>query len=155
MEGLRQYVISVIAAALLCGIVIRLTQTSGSREIIRMLCGLFLTIVLLLPLSGKQEVLWDTIFPEIDAQAEAIAAEGTLAAERIKAERIRQRTEAYILNRAEAMDADITASVSLGEDGIPNSVTITGRISPLNRSRLAAAIASELGIPREQQEWIG
>ena len=73
----------------------------------------------------------------------------------MRAEIIKQRTEAYILDRASAMDAQIKVSVSLGKDGIPKSVRITGRISPMNRSRLTDVIAADLGIPREQQEWIG
>ena len=53
------------------------------------------------------------------------------------------------------MEADIQANVSLDEDCIPVSVSITGRISPLSRSKLTQMIASELGIPKERQEWIG
>ena len=37
MDGLREYVIRVVAAALISGVVIRLTEGIGSGEIIRML----------------------------------------------------------------------------------------------------------------------
>lgn len=153
MDGLREYVIRVVAAAMFSGILIRLAQNSGSKEIIRMLCGVFMTIVLIQPMTGKKE--WESILPEVDRQAEAISAEGTATADNIRREFIKQRVETYILSRAEAMEADIQARVSLGEDCVPVSVTVMGSISPLNRSRLTQVIASELGIPKEQQEWIG
>lgn len=155
MDGLQQYVFSVIAAALLSGVITRLSQNSGIREIVRVLCGVFMTIVLILPISGKQAILWENLLPEIDQRAEEIVTDGACYAGKIEADIIKQRTEAYILDRAAAMDADIMVTVSLGKERIPDSVRITGRISPLNRSRLTAVIASDLGIPREQQEWIG
>lgn len=155
MDDLREYVIGIVAAAMLSGILIRLTQNSGSKEIVRMLCGVFMTITLIHPFAGRKELLWEPILPEISGLAEDISAEGTAAAENIKREFIKQRVETYILSRAEAMETDLQADVKLGDDCVPVSVRLTGRISPLNRSKLTQIIASELGIPKEQQEWIG
>lgn len=155
MDSLREYVISIVAAAMLSGVLIRLTQNSGAKEIIRMLCGIFMTIVLVQPIVGRKDILWESILPEVNQQAEEISAEGTAAADNIRREFIKQRVETYILSRAETMEADIQASVTLDADCVPASVTITGSISPLNRSKLTQIIASELGIPKERQEWIG
>lgn len=155
MEGLRQYVLSSIAAAFISGIIVRLTQNNGSKEFVRVLCGAFMTIVLILPISGNREKLWDNLIPDIGNKTEALIDDGTRASGNMRAEIIKQRTEAYILDRASAMDAQIKVSVSLGKDSIPKSVRITGRITPMNRSRLTDVIAADLGIPREQQEWIG
>ena len=155
MGSLREYVIRIVAAALLCGIVIRLTQHSTSGKIVRLLCGVFMTIVLIQPLASTNVSLWESILPDITQEAEAVTAEGAAAAEDIRREYIKQRVEAYILSRAKTMEADIQANVSLDEDCIPVSVSIAGRISPLSRSRLSQMIASELGIPKERQEWIG
>ena len=155
MDSLREYVLRMVAASMLSGVLIRLTQNSGSKEIIRMLCGVFMIIVLIQPMIGKKNTLWESVLPEIDEQAEVIAAEGAASADNIRREFIKQRVQTYILSRAEAMETQIQASVTLGEDCIPVSVTIAGRISPLNRSKLTQIIASELGIPKEQQEWIG
>ena len=155
LDGLCRYVICVVAAALLSGILTRLTQRCSSGEIVRMLCGIFTTIVLIQPMIGGKELILDSELQGLGKQAEAISEEGTAEAENLRKEFIKQRVEAYISNRAETIGAEIQASVSLGEDCVPVSVRITGKISPLNRSRLAQVIVSELGIPREQQEWIG
>ena len=155
MDGLCRYVICVVAAALLSGILTRLTHKCGSGEIVRLLCGIFMTIILIQPIVGKKEMIWESELQGFGKQAEAISREGIAEAESIRKEFIKQRLEAYISNRAETIGAEIQASVSLGEDCVPVSVRITGKISPLNRSRLTQVIVSELGIPREQQEWIG
>ena len=155
MDGLCRYVICVVAAALLSGILTRLTHKCGSGEIVRMLCGIFMTIILIQPIVGKKEMIWESELQGFGKQAEAISREGIAEAESIRKEFIKQRVEAYILSRAKTMEADIQANVSLDEDCIPVSVSIAGRISPLSRSRLSQMIASELGIPKERQEWIG
>lgn len=155
MDELRRYVIGVAAAALLCGILTRLTKNCAAKEMIRMICGVFMTIVLIQPILGKKQLLFYSAFPEIREEAEALCEEGASAGGTIKREFIKQRVEAYISSRAEAMGAVIQASVSLGEDSIPVSVSITGSVSPLCKNKLTQIIASELGIPREQQEWIG
>ena len=114
-----------------------------------------MTIVLIQPVIGRKKLILDSELQGLSKQAEAISEEGTAEAESLRKEFIKQRVEAYISNRAETIGAEIQASVSLGEDCVPVSVRITGKISPLNRSRLTQVIVSELGIPREQQEWIG
>ena len=155
MAWLREYLVSIVSASVLSGILVRLTRNSASGEIVRMLCGIFITIVLIQPITGKRELLLESALPEFEEQAEDIIAEGTAAAENMRKEFIKQRVEEYILSRAGEMDADIQANVTLGENCVPTHVRITGRISPINRSKLTQIIASELGIPREQQEWIG
>lgn len=155
MDGLREYVIRVVAVALISGVVIRLTEGIGSGEIIRMLCGLFMTLILLQPIIGRRELQWEFMLPQIRRQAEENVLEGVAAAEKIRQEFIMRQAETYISNRAAEMDTEIQAEIMLGEDSLPESVVLTGAVSPLNKSRLTQIIASELGIPRERQEWIG
>lgn len=155
MDGLREYLIGVVAAALLSGVITRLSRNRASGEIIRMLCGVFMTIVLIQPIAGKKALLWDYTLPDIARQAEAVSRQGAAAADESRREFIKRRTEAYIINRAATMEAEIQADASLDDNCVPVSVRITGRISPLYRSRLTQIIASELGIPKERQEWIG
>lgn len=155
MDALRSYVLGIAAASMLCGVLIRLTRNSGSAEIVRMLCGIILTIVLIQPLTGKKNRLWEDKLPDVGEQAEEIIVEGRAYAEDIRKEFIKERLEAYILSRAGAFGADIQAEITLGKDCLPTHIRVTGSISPIYRSKLTQIIASELGIPREQQEWIG
>ena len=91
MDGLREYVIRVVAAALISGVVIRLTEGIGSGEIIRMLCGLFMTLILLQPIIGRRELQWEFMLPQIRRQAEENVLEGVAAAEKIRQEFIMRK----------------------------------------------------------------
>ena len=81
MAWLREYLVSVVSASMLSGILIRLTRNSASGEIVRMLCGILITIVLIQPITGKKALLWESALPEFSAQAEDVIAEGTAAAD--------------------------------------------------------------------------
>ena len=65
---------------------------------------------------------------------------------------IKQKTETYILDKANALGAEITVQVVL-EDYIPAGVTIMGDVSPFVKSNLSASITQELNIPPEEQIW--
>lgn len=155
MDGLRQYVVIAVSAALICGIIIRLCKSSGSYAVVRMLCGLTMTIVLLRPISGMKK--WDFRFDFQDwtQYAGELTEAGIDTADRMKREVIKQRAEAYILDKATEMDAILDVSVTVGDNGIPTAARIAGILSPLNKQKLATIIATELGIPKEQQEWTG
>ena len=154
MSDLQGYLLGVVATAMLNGILIRITKSSGSKDIIRMVCGVFLTIVLIQPFLGRK-LQWESVLPDMELRTEEITAEAAATAEDIRRKFIKQRVETYILSRAGTMNVDIQPDVALGEDCVPVSVRIAGSVPPLCRSKLSQIITSELGIPRERQEWIG
>lgn len=157
MEGLRKYVITVTAAALICGIVTGMVKKDGSGELVKMLCGLALAFTVLRPISGFriEDVSLEglTTFEE----GERIAAQGEKNTREAVADIIKTETEAYILDKAAALDISLTAEVSLSEDTIPVpvGVILSGAVSPYARSRLTNVIEKELGIPKENQVWTG
>lgn len=155
MEGLRQYVISVVAAGIICGILTHITSGSAGRQVAGILCGLFMTIVLLQPLASVGEINWEPLLDNWEQQGEVFASEGVDAVADRKAELIKQQAEAYILDKAAAMHAAVEADITVGADGIPVSVRISGAVSPLVKSRLTDILTSELGIPKENQQWTG
>jgi len=76
---------------------------------------------------------------------------------RLTQEIIEERTEAYILDKAEKLGAAITPSVTAayGEDGVcrPDRAVILGTCSPLVQQVLSEYMDEELGIPPENQIW--
>ncbi len=88
---------------------------------------------------------------------EAVSADGQELAREAMGDIIKSRTEAYILDKAGLYHAQITAEVRVsGEEvPVPASVTIRGNISPYAREALERLIATDLGIPKEGQQWIG
>lgn len=155
MEALRQYVITVVAAAMLCGIVTGLFPSGTGKQVVKLICGLFLAYTVLSPISrGDFSELTD--FParyETDA-SEAAAAGEKLARDSV-AEIIKSETEAYILDKAESLRAEVTVEVSVNVENVPDSVTISGAVSPYARRQLQTIIESELGIAKENQQWTG
>ena len=155
MEGLRQYVVSAVSAALICSVVTHITKNSGFSNIVRVLCGLFMTIVLLHPVCGLRDNTWNFLTEEWEQQSESISAGGLRSADSMKAEIIKQQTEAYILEKAAAMNAAVEVRISVGDNCVPVSARISGSVSPMTKSRLEDILTSELGISGEHQQWIG
>ena len=155
MEALRQYVISVVAAAMLCGIVVRLFPNGSGKQVGKLICGLFLAYTVLSPISRVDfSNLPDFSLGCMDDAKDAAAMGENLARDSM-ADIIKEETEAYILDKAEAYQAQITADVSLTPDGLPESVTYTGAPSDEIRQLLENMVTEDLGIPKENQRWSG
>ena len=141
MEALRQYVISVVAAAMLCGIVVRLFPNGSGKQVGKLICGLFLAYTVLSPISRVDfSKLPDFSLRYMD-DAEDAAAMGENLARDSMADIIKEETEAYILDKA--------------ADNLPAAFTISGEASPYARRKIQAMIANDLGISKENQKWIG
>ena len=153
MEALRQYVISVVAGAILCGIALRLVPKGALSQIMKLLCGLILTLCVLRPMV-KAELLNSIRFDgSFFDDAVSTAALGEEYSARAIRDIIKSETEAYILDKARSLGAKILAEVSLTTDGVPAGVRVTGSLSPYAKAALADYISRELGISKENQVW--
>ena len=155
MEDLSRYLIRVVCGALVCSVINRLGQGSGCHGALQVLGGVFLTIVLIQPLGS----LWnfEPVFSTQDWEltAQAIAAEGTASAGKMRGSIITQQLESYIITKAEEAGAEVNADVTLGEDFLPKSVVISGPVSPGAKQKLTRILTGELGIPEAGQQWTG
>lgn len=156
MNTLREYLFSVICAALVCGIAQQLFR-GGSGELLRVICGAFLAVTVLAPIK---DISWEEYldkWPDYPEQADIIAARGASEANESITEIIKQETQAYILDKAAQLNADISVEVTLSEEElpVPASVSIRGKLLPQSRQRLQSILEEELGISREDQIWIG
>ena len=156
MAGLGRYVLSVSTAALICGILTGMAENGGKKELFRLLGGVFLTIVIIQPLSRVDlDALLDLSFASRETDA-AVQTKEKLAREAM-ADIIKAETEAYILDKAAALNASVTVEVILEERGtpIPVEAVISGEVSPYARRRLENILQTELGIAKENQRWTG
>ena len=87
--------------------------------------------------------------------AEDAAAMGENLARDSMADIIKEETEAYILDKAADLHANLRVEVAVGEDNLPAAVTISGEASPYARRQIQAMIANDLGISKENQKLIG
>ena len=156
MEALRQYVISVVAAAMLCGIVVRLFPNGSGKQMGKLICGLFLAYTVLSPISRVDFSKLPDFSLRCMDDAEDAAAMGENLARDSMADIIKEETEAYILDKADSdLNAQVRVEVAVGEDNLPAAVTISGEASPYARRQIQAMIANDLGISKENQTWIG
>lgn len=155
MGTLREYLLSVSVAAMLCGIASRFLGKKGSAAITRVLLGVFLTVTVLLPLGKLDMSILDQWQLDFSADAQAAIAEGKSEAQNRLADIIKEQTRSYILQRAEQLGADITVSVELSDQTLPQpvSVRIRGTLSAQQKQSLCTIITQELGIAKENQQW--
>ena len=157
MDGIRQYIFTVIAAALLCGVLSSIFHQGKSKDLLRILCGIFLAFTVLKPITGADlsKLLEESLFFESDA--EQTAALGENMAHQAMTELIKEKSQAYILDKAAELDASITAEVTVSEEETPKplSVVISGQVSPYNRKKLESILETDLGIAKENQVWTG
>lgn len=153
MEALRQYIISVVAAALICGIITGLFPKGAAREVMKLVCGLFLAYTVLRPMAGAELGNLEDLPFSFSSQGEAAAALGTQMAEESMAQFIKEETQAYILDKASKLGLTLEADVTLDEENIPVAVTLRGQVSPYDRSRLERMLTQDLAIAKENLQW--
>lgn len=158
MESLRQYVLSVTAAAMICGIISALLGKKGTTGAIgKLLSGIFLAMVILRPLVNIS-ISDLTDFSDIYSfEAKSIVRSGEVLAADAMADIIKKQTSAYILDKADALGVSVSVEVQLSRDTpqLPETVTIRGAVPPYQRKQLMDVLENDLGIPGENQIWIG
>lgn len=155
MESIRNYILSITASALLCGIVTSIMGEKGTAAALtKVICGIIMAMVVVSPLMQVNLSGWTDWTARLTFQAEAAAAEGELLGEEMLEAIIKEETESYILDKAGALGAALTADVTV-KDGLPERVLLTGTVSPYAKAQLTAWIRDELGIAKEDQQWNG
>lgn len=155
MEGLREYLLRLLWAAMVCGILNRMVKSNGYAPVIRLLCGVFLTVVLVQPLCGlsfEEPLRWTE---DLNALGAEIVEQGSREAQAQKEAIIKARLEAYIVEKADQAGASISADITLDDDGLPRAVTVTGALSPAAKRQLRQVMTEALGIPEVRQQWNG
>ncbi len=154
---MKDYILSIIAAAIVCGIVNSLLRDkSGSGQILRILTGVLMAITVLKPLASISFSHITDYLDDLSTTADAYVEEGKSAAQESIAAIIKSRSEAYILDKANQMGLDIAVEVELdaGNNSIPCGVTISGALSPYAKNVLTDYIINGLGIPKENLQWM-
>jgi len=156
MEGLKAYLFSVVAAAIVCALLKALIPGKSSHaEIIKLLSGLFLAITVIAPLAKLEFGGITDYMDDLTAEGQSLAQAGESMAREEAGLQIKNRIEAYILDKANSLKLDMTVEVVLNEQGDlrPKQVLLKGAASPYKKQILSRYIANELGIPEEQQKW--
>ena len=156
MPRLGSYALSVISAAIIAAIISSFfDEKSGTAGIIKLVSGLFLTFVVISPLTKLDFSDVNAYLEQFALEGEESAAVGENLAHEAEADIINSRVQAYILDKADLLGAQLDVEVVLDRNNIPVSVKLEGDISPYAKAQMAETITEDLGISKEQQIWIG
>lgn len=156
MEGLGAYILSVVCAAILCALIAGISgkeQTAG--KVLQLVCGLFLTLTVIRPVAAIRLDEIARFTQSLEADAAMAVGMGKDCYEDALSSVIQEKTEAYILDKAQSLGAQVQVQVVLEADHTISEVVLTGPIAPYARSRLQDILELELGIAKERQIWIG
>lgn len=153
---MKSYILSIVVAAIVCAIVRGLLdEKTTAGQMGRLLCGIFMAITMIAPISNISFENISGYFRDLTLEANQYAQSGKIAASDSMKSIIMSQTEAYILDKADSLGLKVSVEVELGdqENMIPNSVLITGKISPYAKEVLSEYIEDTLGIAKENQKW--
>ena len=157
MDAIREYLIGVVAAALLCGIITTIIGTKGTVGVaVKLLSGLLMLLAVIRPWTS---ITFDGFFDwseGIAADGTGIVTSGEMMAEEAYHLGIKKQIESYILDKARALDCNLKVEVILSDGSIPvpKQVRLTGELSPYARRTLTNEITQHLGIDQEDLIWI-
>lgn len=157
MEGLFSDILSVIGGAMVCGVILSLVPKGPFEALLKMICGLFLTLCLLYPLIHfPYPTIPDDWLSEEGFSPEEASSLGEEFARRELCQCIKREAEEYILDKAAAMNVLLSADVSLSDSEIPvpAAVTVYTSADPSTREVLSQFLSEDLGISKENQLWM-
>lgn len=156
MNELKQYIMSVVGAALVCGVIKSLVSGSGMKAaVVNMMCGLFVAITALTPVL-KIEIpdLHNYINPISDT-ANEITQQAVTSTRQDMARIIMEEVRAYILEKANSLNMNIDVEVKLDDKELtPIGAIIVGSVSPYEKTVLGEYMERTLDIPEEKQQWM-
>lgn len=156
MDRIREYLIGVIAAALLCGIASVLVNPKGSvGHALKLISGLVMLLAVVHPwLNTSLHGLYK--WPDsIIADGNDCMVSGQIMADDAYRASIIAQTQAYILEEARTLGCELSVEVRLSEDSvpIPEQIHISGNASPYARQALKTFVRQQLGIDGEDLQW--
>lgn len=156
MENVRQYLLSLIASAIICAVATSIVGKKGAlAPVVKLLAGLFIIYTALAPWAKLRLDGLLFYFNDLKLEGSVSASNGSDSAVQAAAAIIKNQTEAYILDKASSLGANIAVNVIMQGTTPPTPcyVEIKGTLSPYHKQRLEQIIINELGIPKENLSW--
>ena len=157
MENLKQYFISITACAILCSIITGLLgKEKASGRLVNMLCGLLMSFTLIRPITHLQIDKYTYFSNSLSDNTQAVIAAGENYRINQLSAIIKEETETYILDKAQALNCtlDVEVIIYKSDPPIPTEVYINGNPTPSAKEQLTQIIEADLHISKENQIWI-
>ena len=100
MGQISHYLFSVIATVVICSLIYQLSKNLSTQHICRFICGIILAMSVLRPIVNWKEIDIDKWFDFYTKDAKEAVAIGKELSYQAQADIIKQKAEAYILDKA-------------------------------------------------------
>lgn len=153
---LKGYILSIVAAAIVCAVTKGLLNgKTATGRIAGLLSGILMAITVISPLRNITFFGITDYINDLSSDGDTYVMEGKTMAENHTADIIKSQTEAYILDKATRMGLEISVEVELDDNNgsIPCGATVTGTVSPYAKEVLGSYMEDNLGISKEKQRW--
>lgn len=156
-QAVRDYLLGVVATALLAGVLLTLTPKGAVHRALTFLCGLAIILAALGPIARLDFEAMAQSLARTQVGAAASAGEIQADNEALISAIIKEQTESYIWDKAGALGLSLSRVEAEIQTGgaypYPYSVRISGTWTPEARDRLRRLVEQELAIPAARQEW--
>lgn len=156
MEDIKQYILAIASVAVLSSVALRLLSgKSPAYKLVKLICGMIMVLTIVSPWTKVTIADYLESFQSIREDAAAIQEEGEILVQQQLRQSIKERTEAYILDKAALLGADICVSVTCDTSDVPMPISaeLSGSASPYARSKLRQILLNDVGIPEDKQIW--
>lgn len=156
MDYIRQYLLSVICASILVSIITAfLGEKSHQSGIFKLITGVFIIFTVISPVVNVQIQEFQDYFKGISENAQRTVQQGELMSQKSTQSIIKDKLEAYILDKASSLNLDLDISITLKDEAVatPEEIIISGNASPYGKKMLQTFLVNEIGIPEEKQLW--
>ncbi len=154
LDLLRSWILGLAGAAVICAVITELCPAGSTKKVLKLLCGLVMTMALISPLINGQLPDMSLNMAKYRTRANEISVSAKESADSYSREIIEEECRAYILDKAHSLGVDVKdASVILrwsnGGFWYPDKCTIEAEYN----TALAESIECELGLGMESQKW--
>ena len=156
MGSIGKYLFSIVACALLISICKTvLPQKSVVGSLVKMICGVLLSITIISPLRRISFNDMYSIYSRIKIDGEMVAEDGSQMSKIQLEDSIKECVASYIFDKATSLELSVDTEVFLSNETVPrpNEIHITGNASPYAKAQLTQIIIRDLSIPEENILW--
>lgn len=154
--ALRTYLLSVSAAALLTALLTAILPKGSGKRIAALCCGFLMILTAVRPISGIDTQTLSQMLSRIRMESEQATTGVTVRNRELVGQIIKQRSESYILDKAQELGIRAQIEVTVtdgGEYPYPSAVRICGSFTAQQRAELSGWLSREFAVGAERQEW--
>ena len=152
---MSDWILALVGAAALGAVALSITPEGRVKRAVKLVCGFAAVMALIGGVTEFDFGVYSRGLADYRREAESIIGEYSLESSNIEKEYIKERCEAYISDRAQALGitcSDVSVTVSWSPEGYWYPTEVHGSIDG-EAEQLTQAVSAELGIAPEKQTW--